>query len=247
MAKYVYTLSSAGLMPNWAFLSIKSLSEYVSREDIVVFFTPPRDEEDIKILESLGVDVRLVKNSTNAFSAFDQPQHYGEKTWVSEIEDSTAVFLDCDTLIFGDISTAIEGDFQFKARPGTSAVRQPEWKNLFERFDEQYMSWMPNAGFIIFKSRLHQKIGEKWRSYINKELNYSHDVNHKEQYALALSIGDADKEKMTDREHVMMWNGEYPSKGLVYHVGSTMDGETPPSTFKGNINIAFKKLLEGNI
>ena len=223
MVKYVYTLSSVGVMFQRAFFSIKSLSKYVDPKNIVVFFTPPRDNSDTKRLEQLGVDLRLVENTTDAFTAFDTEQHYGEKTWLTTIEDDTVVFLDCDTVIFDDIQTVIKGDFDFKARPGTSEVLQPNWRDLFERFDEEYLDWMPNAGFLVFKNGLHREIGDKWRKYIQTDLNYQHRANHKEQYALALSVGNSNVEKMTSKEHVMLWNDEYPASGVVYHIGNTIE------------------------
>lgn len=233
-------------MPEWSFFSIQTLKNQINVEDIVVFFTPPRDDEHIKRLKSLGVDVRLVENSTDAFAAFDTKQHYGEKTWLTTIDDETVCFLDCDTLVFGDIKEVIRGDFQFKARPATSQVRQPEWQELFQRFDESYIDWMPNAGFLIFKQGIHKDIGKKWRDYIQTELNYQHDVNHKEQYALALAVGSADTVQMDTDEHVMLWNNEYPPDGIVYHIGKIFDSESP-NTFKGNLYVGLQKLMQGNI
>ena len=207
-----------------AFLSIKTLSRYVSTTDIIVFFTPPRDKLHIEKLEALGVDVRKKQNRTEEFVAFDNPQNYGEKTWISTVEDSEVVFLDCDTFVLGDIKQVLEGDFEFKAREDEK-VHQPEWTEMFNRFDEAYMDWMPNAGFIVFKNNLHQRIGDKWTEYIQKDLGYSHDFNHKEQYALALSVGDARTQKMDSTEHAMFWYDEFPSNGVVYHSGKELENK----------------------
>ena len=223
MTKYAYTLSSIGTMFQRTFFSIQTLTHYVDSDNVIVFFTPPRERQHVENIRELGVDVRLVENSTNAFAAFDTEQHYGEKTWISTIEDNTVIFLDCDTFIFGDIREVVQGDFQFKAREGTSKVRQPEWQDLFERFNEPYMDWMPNAGFLIFKDGLHQEIQDTWRNYVQTELEYQHDVNHKEQYALALAVSGADTTQMTTEEHVMLWNDEYPGNGYVYHLGNTIE------------------------
>lgn len=223
MTTYAYTLSSLGAMFQRAFFSIQTLTQYVNSEDVVVFFTPPRESDHVQQLEQLGVEVRIVENETEAFTAFTEPQHYGEKTQIRTLTDDTVVFLDCDTLILGDIRRVIRGDFQFKARPGTSQVRQPEWRELFERFDEPYLNWMPNAGFLVFKDGLHREIGMKWRNYVASDLQYRHGVNHLEQYALALAVSGADTERMDPNEHVMLWNGEYPSEGIVYHVGKTIE------------------------
>lgn len=223
MTTYAYTLSSAGAMFQRAFFSIQTLIQYADPENIVVFFTPPRDPSHVSRLKSLGVDVRTVDNDTEAFTAFDTPRHYGEKTLIRTLSDDTVVFLDCDTLILGNIRRVIQGDFQFKARPGTSQVRQPAWQGLFKRFDEQYLDWMPNAGFLVFKNGYHREIGPKWHEYVGTKLSYRHGVNHKEQYALALAVGGGHIEKMTPEEHVMLWNEEYPEDGIVYHIGKTIE------------------------
>lgn len=245
MTTIIYTLSSVGTMFQWLFFSIKSLSQYIDKNNIVVFFTPPREEAHIEYLRQLGVDIRLVENSTNAFTAFDTKQHYGEKTWLSTIEDDTVVFLDCDTLIFGDILEVVKGDFQFKARPGTSEVRQPEWRNLFNRFDEEYLDWMPNAGFLIFKSGLHREIGDTWRHYVQTDLEYQHDVNHKEQYALALAVGGADTEQMSPKDHVMLWNNEYSEDGIVYHIGNAIENNL--DTTKKRLDHSIIDEIIGNL
>lgn len=241
MTKYVYTLSSKGIMFEHAFLSIKTLSRYVDVTDIVVFFTPPIDEMHLEKLEGLGVDVRKRENRTDEFVAFDRPQHYGEKTWLSTIEDSQVVFLDCDTFVLGDIKEALKGDFQFKAREDEK-VSEPEWSEMFDRFDEPYLDWMPNAGFLIFKDDLHKKIGGKWFKYIQSDLDYSHDFNHKEQYALALAVGGASTEKMDSSEHAKFWRDEFPSDGIVYHSGKELEKNSSEKTEKGNTALILEKL-----
>lgn len=248
MVTYAYTLSSAGLMFESAFFSIQTLRRFVDSDDIVVFFTPPRDDEHVESLEALGVDLRLVENVTDAFVAFDDPQHYGEKTWISTLDDDTVVFLDCDTLVFDDVRDVIRGDFEFKARQDTSQVRQPAWRELFERFDEPYLDWMPNAGFLVFKRGLHRRIGDTWRKYIQTELEYQHEVNHKEQYALALAVGGAETVQMTPEEHSMAWGGEFPPDSVVCHIGKLFEREyTAPDTFKGNLAVGLRRLAQGKL
>lgn len=236
MTTFVYTLASRGALPEYAFLSIQSLLEYTAPETITVFFTPPREEDHVEIFKELGVDLRLVDTRTESFTAFHTEQNYGEKTWLCTVSEETVVFLDCDTLIFGDIETVITGDFEFKARPGTSAVRQPYWRELFTRFDQPYMNWMPNAGFMIFKEGIHHEIENSWLKFLNRDLDYQHGVNHKEQYSLALAVGDYKKERMTPQEHAMLWNDELLTDAIVNHIGKAFepDIDSLREAFKGS-------------
>jgi hypothetical protein len=233
------------MMFEWCFLSINTLSNHVNKDNIIVFFTPPREENQVEALQSLGIDVRTVENSTDSFRVFDtkQERHYGEKTWISTVEDDTVVFLDCDTLVFGDITEVIEGDFQFKARRGEDAEqlrKQKEWEKMFERFNEQYIDWMPNTGFLIFKQGTHKQIGDKWRKYINKDFEFNHgNMNLKEQYTLSLVIGSLDVEKMGIETHAMLWRDEFVSDGVVYHTGDIFN---PPAAITDHSRLVIEKI-----
>jgi hypothetical protein len=225
VTKYVYTFSSINNLPLRTLHSILGLQQYTDPNDIIVFATPPIESTDIRPLERLGVDVRQVEPATDPFAAFDEyPKSYGEKTHLCDIDSDTVVFLDCDTLIYDDPEQLTQGDFDFKARPGTaSEINESGWRNLFERYDKPVMSWMPNAGVLVFKNGIYQELKHEWRQYLSDQLGYSKGVNHKEQYALALAVSEYHTERMSPHEHVFEWDGERPTNGIVYHVGRTFD------------------------
>jgi len=228
MVKFVYTLSSVSKLPEYAQLSVKSLLQYADAEDIVVFFTPPRNQEDINAFERLGVDLRLVEPRTEPFAAFSSKSYYGAKTWLCTVDESSVVFLDCDTFVLDDLREICKGDFDVKARPGTTKVKQPEWRQMFNRFEQPYLDWMPNAGVLVFKNGAHQAIEKDWLHYLGQDLGYRHNANHKEQYALALAIGGYNVEKMSQHEHVMLWEDEFPPNGVIYHTGKSLNPDTSP-------------------
>lgn len=203
------------------FHSVKTLLQYVNSEDVIIFGTPPVRDEHLQNLRRLGVEVRKVKNQTESFEAFNTERHFGEKTHLCKIQDSPIIFLDCDTLIFDDITDVVSGDFDFKARPGSSMIEN--WEKLFENNNESKIEWMPNTGFMIFKNEIHKEIGSKWRRYIS-ELDYSNrnGVNHREQYALSLCLSEYDLEKMNEKEHVFEWFDSIPPEGTVYHKGRVL-------------------------
>lgn len=225
--KYVYTLSSVGHLPLHALHSIRTLTRYVPPRDVIVFATPPVEDGDLQPFRDLGVDVREVNQVTDSFAAFNEaPRAYGEKTHLCSVGADTVVFLDCDTLVLGDITTITDGEFDFKARPGTAIQGDPGWRELFEQRGKPVLEWMPNAGVMVFKNGIHREIQSEWRRYLAADLDYEKGwVAHREQYALALAVSAYRVEKMDAREHVMEWAGERPSEGVVHHIGRTFDDQ----------------------
>jgi hypothetical protein len=217
--KFVYTLSSKGSMVSEAITSICTLKRKVDPSKIFVIYTPPYDPKDERFIRSTGVNIIKSKNQTQAFSMFgtDEPSHYGEKIKITDIECENLVFLDCDTVVTGNIWRVLDGDFDIKARPGTTGTEDQEWEDLFDRFNEEYLDFMPNTGFLVFKNKSHRDIGDSWLSYVNASLDYDRGVLHKEQYALALAAGHKNWEKMTMEEHVFGWEESLEPETVVYH------------------------------
>lgn len=244
---YVYTLSSTSGMVSQAVRSIKSITNWVDADNVIVFYTPPRSEKAKQKLSKLGVDLRVVNNISNSFSVSDSraESHYGEKARVGDVQSDTVVFLDCDTIVLGDITEIVRGDFEFKARPGLIDIPENEWRSLFVKYGKPYFPWMPNAGVMVFKNDLHKRIKEDWRQMINDRPQIeSADYQLVEQFSLALLLGNKKVEKMGPQEHAMIWNDESPPDGIVYHWGPAKS--SPPKTVKGNLYHAFQALKRGS-
>lgn len=224
---FVYTLSSRNKMVQQALRSISTLKHYVNPEKIKIFYTPPYNKEDEKALEQTGAEIIKKENSTEAFSvSLSQPErHYGEKINLCTLDEEKVVFLDCDTVIGKDIWTVLEGEFDFKARPG-KIQNEEKWRETFEKFDEEFLDWMPNAGFLVFKNNTHKEIEGKWRRYIDTNLDLKGRNNMHEQYALALAVSDRKCEKMTEKEHVMEWLDEKEPNGILYHTDQSAGSST---------------------
>ena len=225
--EFFYTLSSKDTMVTEALRSIASLTTYVEPEKINVIITPPYNSEDVQKFRSLGVNVEKKEHYVDKkfrMNEYDELRSYGDKLWITELESENAVLLDCDTLVLDDIWNVIEGDFDFKARPGSANL--VDWNELFERHDEEYLDWMPNAGFLIFKNNTHKEIADDWKKYYLEieDRSYSEEgIVHREQYALALSVSDFNLEKMDDTEHLMEWSDIMISDSIVYHLGKSQD------------------------
>jgi hypothetical protein len=142
---------------------------------------------------------------------------YAEKWWLTECEADTVVFLDCDTIVLGDLKDVIKGDYEIKARPIDASDPQ-RYQQLFTNADREPQEWYPNTGFLIFKNGLHRQIRNEWQKFIESEMPYYSEGFTKEQYALALATTDRAFERMTPEEHVMEWLNETTTEGYVHHL-----------------------------
>lgn len=226
---FVYTLSSRNKMVQQCLRSVATLKHYVDEEKIKIFYTPPYDEEDEQALKDTGAELLKKDNQTEAFNVSRSlpERHYGEKVNLCALEEENVVFLDCDTVIGNDIWEVLEGDFDFKARPAKRFENDEDWMELFERKNEAYIDWMPNAGFMVFKNGFHHEIEGKWRRYIEEDLDFNvGKVNHDEQYALALAVSNRNIREMTPDEHVLEWNDEKIPGAYVYHIEQAAGSST---------------------
>jgi len=220
--KFVYTLSDSGKLVSQAIKSIKSLRKFVDRENIIVFYTPPRSKRNLRKLSKLAV-VKEVENISKPF-VFDKSRgygRYGEKIHVCSVDCPNVIFLDTDTIVTKNPIGLLEGDYAFSARPGDANrdFDQNVWRNMFRKIGKEPIP-MPNTGFMIFKHHCHKKIREDWLTAVNNPLPNPHPVNNlKEQYALALAVSGEKIKWMTAREHAFGWEGEGKIDTYVFHYG----------------------------
>ncbi|WEL24030.1 hypothetical protein [Candidatus Nanohalovita haloferacivicina] len=233
---FVYTLSSRNKMVQQCLRSIATLKNHVEPEQIKIFYTPPYDKEDEEILEETGAEIIKKENQTEAFNVSRSlpERHYGEKINLCSLEEENVVFLDCDTVVGNNIWDVLEGDFEFKARP-EEPPEEEEWKPLFEKHEEPYTDWMPNAGFLIFKNGFHRGLEDKWLKYFQEMDIQRGKVNHREQYALALATASGNVEKMTSKEHTLEWLEEKTADAYVYHIEQAA-GSSMVNVIKNYIN-----------
>lgn len=231
---FVYTLSSKRNMIQQFLRSITTLKNHVKPSKIKVYYTPPHNKEDLEKLEETNAEIIKKDNQTKAFNVSRSlpKSHYGEKINLCNIQTKNVVFLDCDTILGKNIWEVLEGEFDFKARPGK---RIENWEELFDEHGEEYMDWMPNAGFLIFKNHTHQEIKEDWKKYLGKDLTTSEKVNHHEQYALALAVSGHHTQPMTHKEHVYEWQNEKTPDAHLYHL-ATSDGSNTINLAKNTLS-----------
>lgn len=245
--RFVYSLSSVKNLVSKALRSIRTLCLHgVDPSRIIVYFTPPRDDSDRQRLSQLGVELRERPNRTDAFAIKprDENSHYGDKAWVGEVEADRVLFLDCDTLILGDPRSLFTGDEPIRARPSPYTFDEDDWASMFDRHGEPVHPWMPNTGVLVFQEGFHRQIADDWVNYIAADLQSGIDMNLADQVALALAIADYRTGKLTPREHVMVWEGESPPDGIIYHIGREVSVWTPPVTVRGNLYHAVQAFLD---
>jgi hypothetical protein len=224
--RYVYTVSDMGAMIPDAIRSIRSLRKYVDKKDIVVFFTPPRSKLSYAILSRLAV-VKEVDNLSKPFVFFGGHGlgRYGEKCHLCDVDSSTVVFLDADTIVKKDLFPLLEGDFDFSARKhfptkesATGWIDENIWVEIFRSTGKEPVP-MPNAGFMIFKKFCHHRIKEEWLKYINDDNLPNACLHHnpKEQTALALALSGKKIRWLTAKEHAFSWLGEGKIDTYVLH------------------------------
>jgi hypothetical protein len=219
---FFYTLSSRENMFTEAVHSVKTLLNYTEPENVVVVFTPPYDDRHMQEMKDLGVQVWEKEHKVEQFrnNEYEDLRSYGDKLWITEVETKNAVLLDCDTLVLGNIWEVLEGDFDFKAREGLKNF-DDDWHDICKRFDESYIDWMPNAGFLVFKNNLHREIKEKWEKYYSELENKSYVEEggiHREQTALALAVSSEKYTQMDETEHLREWCDEIITDSKVYHL-----------------------------
>lgn len=222
--QYVYSVSSSHNLVQQSILSIKPLLNYVKSDQITVFVTPPAKTNDLKTLRSLDVDVERTDHYSDAMpkTPNSNPRYYADKLNLCKINSDSVVFFDADTLILDDPSQLVTG-VDLRARPGHLVGSKEfeysgsEWEHLCSTQTESYLEWMPNTGVLVFGNESHKQIEQDWANALSIQKQANQQWT--EQHALAVAAGDLEVEKMNKKEHVMMWNEELPTDGIVYHLG----------------------------
>ena len=206
-------------MPKQILKSLRSLSSFVDKQKIFVFYTPPRTQKTERKLKHYATIIKA-ENTTKPF-IFDPViglGNYGEKIHLCEMHASSVIFLDCDTIIKKDVTELLEGRFDFSGRMGRN--KEIDWE-LWKSYCAQHkkpMRGIFNTGFMIFKNYLHRKIRKEWMRFIEADIPRIHPYTYtKEEYALSLALPLKNVRFMTEREHFMAWQDKTAIDPYVIH------------------------------
>jgi len=225
--KVVYTVSDVGDLIPCVLRSIESLEKFVSKKNIIVFYTPPRSRENYLKLSNVAV-VKEVDNITKPFDVLAaqkkakglplSPRHYGEKVHLCEVECENVLFLDADTVVRKDITELLAGNYDFSALPPAYEMDEALVAKAFASIGKDPLPQF-NCGFLIFKNSLHVRIKDLWLKYINDETLADDQFHTKEQWALSLALANVNPRirYMTFIHNARIWAGKAHVDAYVLH------------------------------
>lgn len=212
-SKIVYSLSDVRNLVDSTIRSIRSLNYFIDKDDIIVFYTPPRSKNVFNKLSKIS-NVIKAKNITDPFM-FQKNRFgsYGEKIHLCEVDEPNIIFINSDTLVLKnprELFVDMQYEYDVSSRVGLGYLDFDFniWNKMFERIDKKPIP-MLNTGFLVFMDFTHKKIMDEWLEYINMELDNPHPTSYmKDQYAFSLAVSGLRIRYMDKNEHSFLWNKE---------------------------------------
>jgi len=239
--KLVYSVSDVRNLVEETIRSVKTARKYFNKNDIIIFYTPPRSESNYIKLTKLGT-VLKEKNLTENFKINKGHGRFGEKFQALFLDVPNIIVLDSDTIIRKDLSELINDNYEFSGRiaPGFLDMDIEIWNSMFvER--EKIPIPMLNTGFMIFRDYFHNKIADEVLGYMDSNLPSPHPKSYfKDQYAISLAVSGSKIKWMNRAVHSFLWNSEFG--GYVLH-GSKLE----ITSDLGNIKNKMTLWLDNNV
>ena len=219
--KIVYSLSNVRDLIRDCLRSLKTLNRFIDKNNIIIFYTPPRNYKTYNKLKKRA-EVKEVDNISEPFW-FTNNRGYlraGEKIHLCNVNNENIIFLDCDTIVKRNPLELLNYDFDFMGRIEKRAMAKfdlKKWNNMFKKFNKKPIP-MFNTGFMIFKNYTHRKIKNDWIKYSFMDLPKIHPLTYqKEQYALSLALSVFKIKYMSNREHAFRWYDEEKINTYILH------------------------------
>jgi len=201
--------------------SITTLRRFV-KDDIVVFYGPPRYEEHIEWLEQ-RCDLRLVETPLNE-PDFVESREYAKdrfyglpmKFYAYEVQAPQMIHLDCDTVIRGNPLEVLRWkDFDMAVAKWQSDRTYEIMKSNQKKLNLPRWPLMMD-GFVVCKNSAHNKFLPVYRDYMIRVLNGEitpHDNMHMCVHSYNLALGQMRKNRYNIVEMPVGWhsyfNAEY--------------------------------------
>lgn len=155
-------------------LSLTTLHRFpIEKENIIVFYGPPRFQEHIDWLEP-RCDLRLVetplddpdfkstrKHRTNKFYGGTMKLH------AYNLDTPNLIWIDSDTIIHRDVREMFEGDFDILLSRWDHSAGKTTMRGLCKTTGLPHMDIMMD-GMMVFKNRTHNKMRPDYLAYMKK-------------------------------------------------------------------------------
>ena len=215
-----YSVSDVANLVRDTLNSLKTLRQYVDKEEVVVFYTPPLSERNSKLLSKYAL-VEKTENFTEPFrlEVSLEKGRYGEKIHLCDLNSPNVIFLDSDTWVKKSPFELLEGDFDFSGRVDDSYldVDFNAWNQLFETNGKKPIPLI-NTGVLVFKNNMHKKVKNEWLRFFNMKIPHLHPYFYqKDEYALTLAVSDMNIKWMSASEHAYRWKREYFNDTCILH------------------------------
>ena len=178
-------------------LSLTSLKRFISDPNkVIVFYGPPRFEEHIEWLEP-RCDLRLVDTPLHDPASINRRVIHKNKFYGScmkihsyELDTPNMFWVDCDTIIHGDLTEMLEPDFDILVSRWDHSEGKTLMKGLCKELNLPHMDIMMN-GMLVFKNHAHNKMRDDYVGYLEDIFEGRLQVpvlNRMEIYAFMLSL-----------------------------------------------------------
>jgi lipopolysaccharide biosynthesis glycosyltransferase len=147
----------------YAAVSILSAFQNCSSPILVYCITNSNNDETLKPLANLkelySIDIKIIKNDGEIFSTWKEFFHISKATYLrllipSLIPCKKVIYLDCDTLVLGDISKLFEIDLGLRAVGGVYDPRGSKSSILTRVSNDTYI----NAGVLVMDLEMLRKM-----------------------------------------------------------------------------------------
>lgn len=223
--KIVYVFNGYQWLWRQLMLSIETLRQFV-KDNIVVFYGPPRYEEHIKWLES-RCDLRLVETPLNE-PGFVKTRKYAKdrfyglpmKFHAYEVETPQMIHLDCDTTIHGNPLEVLRWkEFDIAVAKWQSRNTDQIMRSNLERLGLPHWPLMMD-GFVVCRNNAHNKFLPIYRDYMIRVLNGEitpHDNMHMCVHSYNLALGQMRKNGYKIVQMPLGWHS-YTYTKYVHHL-----------------------------
>lgn len=194
--KIVYVFNGFNWLWRQLMLSLITMRRFV-KDNIVVFYGPPRFDEHIEWLEP-RCELKLVETPLNTPEFKAECKHFSNsfygvpmKLHAYSVNSNIMIHLDCDTIIHSNILNLLRGDYDMLVGQWADGrADNPKLKANCEKLGLPYWPFQMD-GFYIFKNKTHLKFKPIYEEYLTKLLKGdlpSHDGTHINLHAYNLAI-----------------------------------------------------------